>query len=87
MSSFGDRLKNARKRKYASAEQFANALLLHPHRYRKYERGKSQPDFETLTRICHLLEITPNDLLPDAAHGPGTPSRRPQKAGAQPKAA
>jgi transcriptional regulator with XRE-family HTH domain len=87
MSDFGIRLKAAREKKYTSAEQFANMLLMHPHAYRKYERGQSNPDFETLTRICNLLEVTPNDLLPEAAEGGRKTPRRPTKAGRQTKAA
>ena len=66
MSKFAERLKRGREAKYESAEQFAHALDLSPHAYRKYERGHSEPNFETLTRICTLLGLTPNDLFPDA---------------------
>jgi transcriptional regulator with XRE-family HTH domain len=84
MSEFGDRLRAAREKKFASAEKFAQLLVIHPHRYRKYERGQSQPDFELLTRICWHLEVTPNDLLPEATkpiRPTGKPSARPRKAG------
>jgi transcriptional regulator with XRE-family HTH domain len=67
MSTFAKRLKKAREDAgYESAEQFALAGGWHPHAYRKYERGASEPNFETFTRICELLEVTPNDLLPEA---------------------
>lgn len=71
---FGQVLKKARARKYPSAEKFAHKLAIEPHTYRKYERGETQPNFETLVRICEDLEITPNDLLPAV----GNQSRRPQ---------
>jgi transcriptional regulator with XRE-family HTH domain len=67
---FGKVLKRAREQKYRSAEQFAHKLGIEPHTYRKYERGETEPNFETLTRICEDLEITPNDLLPAAAESP-----------------
>ena len=76
MKTFGERLKAAREIKYESAEQFAHLLAMGPHTYRKYERGDSEPNYETLTRICGLLGITPNDLLPEASKR----SRRPLKA-------
>jgi transcriptional regulator with XRE-family HTH domain len=64
MKTFGARLKNAREDKgYESAERFAHLLNMNPHAYRKYERGQSEPNFETLLRMCQLLDITPNDLL------------------------
>jgi ribosome-binding protein aMBF1 (putative translation factor) len=84
MRTFAARLKVAREARYSSAEQFAHLLVMEPHTYRKYERGASEPNYETLTRICALLGITPNDLLPDAA---GDRSRHPSKAGKRRKAA
>jgi transcriptional regulator with XRE-family HTH domain len=68
MKVFSQRLKDARERaNYSSAARFAAVLGMEPHTYRKYERGESEPNLETLTRICELLEITPNYLLPMAA--------------------
>ncbi len=68
MKTFAKKLKAARKAGgYRSAEQFAHALGVVPHTYRHYERGFAQPNLTTLTRICQLLEIGPNDLLPLAA--------------------
>lgn len=70
MKTFGNRLKKARsKAGYASAQQFAGVLGIEPHTYRKYERGASEPNYDTLTRICELLDVTPNHLLPLAAQG------------------
>ena len=66
---FGKRLREARVRAgYRSAQQFAYALGIEPATYRYYERGKSQPNFEVLTRICELLKVGPQDLLPEANH-------------------
>ena len=65
MATFGKRLKLARERAGdPSAEQFAGALGVHPHTYRHYERGQSEPNLETLTRMCELLRITTDELLP-----------------------
>ena len=65
MKTFSTRLQRAREKAgYASAQQFAGVLGLEPHTYRKYERGQSEPNFEVLVRICELLDITPNHLLP-----------------------
>jgi transcriptional regulator with XRE-family HTH domain len=70
MKTFGTRLKQARSNAgYRSAQQFAGVLALEAHTYRKYERGQAEPNYETLTRICALLDVTPNDLLPLAAKG------------------
>ena len=68
MRTFGQRLREAREHAgYKSAQQFAGVLDLEPHTYRKYERGQAEPNFDTLTRICELLGVTPNHLLPLAA--------------------
>ena len=68
MKTFGERLKAAREVRFASAQGFAGILGAEPHAYRKYERGEAEPNYDMLTRICQLLEITPNDLLPMASH-------------------
>lgn len=68
MKTFAKRLKAARKAAgYGSAEQFAHALGAEPHTYRHYERGGAHPNLVMLTRMCQLLSVTPNDLLPMAA--------------------
>lgn len=65
MKTFGKRLKRAREQAgYRSAQSFAAALGIEPHGYRKYERGQSEPNFETLVRICELLDTDPGALLP-----------------------
>ena len=63
---FGKNLKTAREKLYPSAAKFADDLGLEHHTYRAYEAGRSQPNFETLARICEHLGVSPNDLLPAA---------------------
>lgn len=68
LKMFGKQLRKARERAgYKSAQRFAGVLGQAPHTYRHWERGDTEPDFEQLTRICELLKISPNDLLPMAA--------------------
>jgi transcriptional regulator with XRE-family HTH domain len=68
MKTFGKRLKTAREKAgFASAQQFAHILGIEPATYRKYERGAAEPNFETLTRLCEHLNVTPDYLLPLAA--------------------
>ena len=65
MKTFGKRLKQARKDAgWKSAERFAASMGLEPHTYRKYEAGKSEPNFEILLRICEALNIPTSYLLP-----------------------
>ena len=64
---FGERLRTAREEAgFKSAAQFARVLGIEEHAYRKYERGQAECTFETLSRICDLLGITPNYLFPHA---------------------
>ncbi len=65
MRTFSHRLRKARERAgYETAKIFAEALGVEPARYRHWERGSAQPDLTTLTRICRLLDVEANDLLP-----------------------
>lgn len=65
MKAFAERLKKARSDAgYRHASDFAEALKIEPHTYRYWERGQAAPDLTTLTRICRLLNVEPNDLLP-----------------------
>lgn len=67
MKTFAERLREAREEAgYKSAAAFAGVLSLEEATYRKYERGASEPSYDTLVRICELLDITPNHLLPMA---------------------
>jgi transcriptional regulator with XRE-family HTH domain len=70
MMLFGQRLKTAREKAgFPSAAKFAGALGMNEHAYRKYERGAASPPLDTITRICELLDVTPNYLLPIASEG------------------
>lgn len=67
MKTFAERLRKAREAGgYKSAAAFAGVLSLEEATYRKYERGASEPNYDTLVRICELLDVTPNHLLPMA---------------------
>ena len=65
MKTFGRRLRKARVGGgYRSAQSFSAVLGIEPHTYRKYERGQSEPNFEIFVRICELLQVDANTLLP-----------------------
>lgn len=78
---FAERLRRARKDAgYRHAVEFAHALSVEVHTYRAWERGTHLPDLPTTTRICKLLDVEPNDLLPLALKQKGA-----RAAGAAPK--
>lgn len=72
MKTFSERLKAAREAAgFAEAEDFANALGITGARYRQWERGNARPNLALLTRICQLLDVEPNFLLPLAVRKKG----------------
>lgn len=76
MKAFGKQLRKARESAgYTSAQAFAHVLGQAPHTYRHWERGEAEPDFKNLTRICELLQVSPNDLIPHATQGNGSAVR------------
>jgi transcriptional regulator with XRE-family HTH domain len=72
MKTFGQKLKAARKKAgYRSAKAFADAIGVEDPRYRTWERGAVSPPLHMLTRMCVLLDVEPNDLLPLARRDRG----------------
>lgn len=62
---FGKRLKQAREAAgYRHANQFARAMGEEEHTYRAWERGQYLPDIPKMARICQLLDLEPNELVP-----------------------
>ncbi len=67
METFGTALKRARQKSgFGTAKEFAEALAVPQHRYRTWERGEHTPDLTTIVRICRLLKVEPNELMPMA---------------------
>jgi transcriptional regulator with XRE-family HTH domain len=62
--ALGAALRAARERTGLSQEEVAHRLELHPMTYGGIERGRLLPSVSTLTRLCVLLKIDP-DELPD----------------------
>ena len=58
----GDKLKAARKRRYWSQEQAAEALNINRITYYRWEHGETIPQGEHLRRIHETLGLTPVDL-------------------------
>ena len=65
MYTFHERLKRARLAAgYQTGKDLADALNVEPPTYRQWERGDASPDLVMLTRICKILDVEPNELLP-----------------------
>ena len=64
LREFARRLKARVAAGYTSAQLFAFAFGVEPHTYRGWERGEHAPDLKTLQRLCLVLAVSANDLLP-----------------------
>lgn len=74
-SPFAQRLETTRLRTGLSQEDFAAALGLKAETYRRYERGETEPNLQTLTKIRQKTGINLNflvagepDLMIETAH-------------------
>jgi transcriptional regulator with XRE-family HTH domain len=63
MERFAKRLRERARQLELSDAEVARRAGLAERRYGHYVRGVREPDFETLLRICDVLDVTPNDLL------------------------
>ncbi len=60
---FSQKLTEARKNKGYTQEQLAEKLYLTRQAVSRWERGTSEPDLQTLGRICGLLGVTADYLI------------------------
>jgi len=61
--TFKDKLKQARKDAGYSQREIAKILKLSQSCYACYEVGRTQPDIETLGKICDLLCVSADWLI------------------------
>lgn len=61
---FGKRLRAMRiSAGYESAREFAAMIGVAENTLTRWERGETQPNLQTLLRICQILQTTPNEIL------------------------
>ena len=63
MDLFAKRLRERARQLGLSDAEVARRSGLAERRYGHYVRGKREPDFATLLRICAVLDVAPDDLL------------------------
>lgn len=63
MTSIGQKLGDLRKRHHLSQEDAADKLGVTRQTISKWETDQSTPDFDKISSICSLYEITPNELF------------------------
>jgi transcriptional regulator with XRE-family HTH domain len=62
---FAKRLKQARlEAGFRHANQLAQAMGVEEHTYRGWERGQYLPDIPKMARLCQILNLEPNELVP-----------------------
>ena len=61
---FAKRLRALRTSKgYENAKELSDELGIQSGTYNRWERAETEPNYETLLRICQHLETDPNFLL------------------------
>lgn len=58
--SFGEKLRQARKRRRMTQKELAEAVQAKHNSVSNWEAGKNQPDAGTIRRLCQVLEVDPN---------------------------
>ncbi|MEE3410819.1 MAG: helix-turn-helix transcriptional regulator [Treponema sp.] len=63
LNSLGSKLRSYRLQKNFSQEKFAELTELDRTYISGLERGKRNPSYLIIKRLCEILEITPNNLF------------------------
>lgn len=66
--AFNDRLKEARLFRKMTQEQIANQIGVAKSTFTGYEKGNSEPNMLTITKIMEVLKIDANFLFQDEMH-------------------
>ena len=59
----GNNIKNARKANKLTQSQMAEKLLMTQQQYSRFENGVFELNYQQIVDICHILDITPNDIF------------------------
>ena len=60
---FGERLKLLRKNENWTQKVLANKINVQEYTIGDYERGRSEPDIETLKKLCIVFKLSMDELL------------------------
>ena len=61
--NIGEKIKYFRQQRNISREVLSNLLKISIHTLSKYEQGQREPSYETLIKICEILNVSINDIL------------------------
>ena len=62
-NTFAKRLKALRENKKLTQRNIASILDISQVSYFRWEQGKTEPNFEMVSKICAFFDVTPNYLL------------------------
>lgn len=62
-TNFGMHLRGIRKSRGLTQKELAQMIGITPITLCLYEQNKMQPPLSRLIRLCHVLAVTPNELL------------------------
>ena len=71
MATWGERLRERAKELKLADSDVARRLGLDQSRYSAYVNMRREPDFATFSRICHVLQTTPDVVLGFVKSGDG----------------
>ena len=60
---FSKNLKEARKQKFLTQKQVANALSVVESCYANWEQGRTEPNIDMLRKLCKILEVSADELI------------------------
>ena len=60
---FKEKLKETRKQKGLKQKEIAKMLNVVESCYANWEQGRTEPNIETIKKLCYILNTTPNELL------------------------
>lgn len=60
---FNNKLKEIRKQKGLKQKEIAKMLNVVESCYANWEQGRTEPNIETIKKLCYILNTTPNELL------------------------
>ena len=63
--SFSEKFRAARLEKKLTQQQVADELKIDRSAIAHYENGKSKPQFDHVSKICEILDLTYEDLFDD----------------------
>lgn len=63
MSTYGDKIKQLRKEHYLTQAELGEKLFVTPQAVSKWEKGLSEPDLNSIKKMCELFNVSMDEFL------------------------